>query len=49
MIELATGVCHGPFHTEAEAAAGLVFAKLTREGVEIVSDAPVTARLTGWT
>ena len=49
VIELATGVRHGPFDTEAEAAASLVFAKLAREEVEIVSDAPVTARLTGWT
>ena len=46
MIELATGECHGPFDTEAEA--GLVFAKLSFDQVEIVSDAPVTATLIGW-
>ena len=29
VIEIATGACHGPFDTEAEAAAaGLIFAKL---------------------
>lgn len=48
VIELATGETHGPFDTEAEAVAGLVFAGLEFDEVEIVNDAPVTARLTAW-
>ena len=35
--------------SEREAAASLVFARLSPEEVEIVSDAPITARVTGWT
>ena len=49
VIELATGETHGPFDTEAEAVAGLVFAGLEFDEVEIINDAPVTARLTAWT
>ena len=48
VIELATGETHGPFDTEAEAVAGLVFAGLEFDEVEIINDAPVTARLTAW-
>ena len=48
VIELGTGTEHGPFDTKAEAAASLVFAKLSSDEVEIVSDAPITARVTGW-
>ena len=48
VIELATGGSHGPFDSEAEAVAELAFAGLSFEEVEIVNDAPVTARLTGW-
>ena len=48
VIELATGETHGPFDTEADAVAGLVFADLEFDEVEIVNDAPVTARLTAW-
>ena len=47
VIELATGTEYGPFDTEAEASASLVFAKLSRDEVEIVSDASVTVSLTG--
>ena len=39
MIELDTGTVHGPFDSKAEAAASLVFAKLSLHEVEIVSDA----------
>jgi len=49
VIELATGESHGPFDTEAEAAASLSFAGLAFEEVVILNDAPVTARFTGWT
>ncbi len=48
VIELATGETHGPFDSEAEAVAELAFAGLSFDEVEIVNDAPVTARLTGW-
>ena len=49
VIEIATGETHGPFDTEAEAVAGLAFAGLDFDEVEIINDAPVTARLTAWT
>jgi len=48
VIELATGETYGPFDSEADAVAELAFAGLSFEEVEIVHDAPVTARLTGW-
>ena len=48
VIELATGESHGPFDTEAEAVACLVFAGLEFDEVQIINDAPVTARLTAW-
>ena len=48
VIELATGETHGPFDTEADAVACLVFAGLEFDEVEIINDAPVTARLTAW-
>ena len=49
VIELATGREHGPFDSEADVALCLAFAKLDREQVEVLCDAPVTATLTGWT
>ena len=48
VIELATGEAYGPFDSEAEAVAELAFAGLSFEEVEIINDAPITARLTGW-
>ena len=48
VIERATGETHGPFDSEAEAVAELAFAGLSFDEVEIVSDAPVTARFTAW-
>ena len=48
VVELATGESHGPFDSEAEAVAELAFAGLSFEEVEIVSDAPVTARYAAW-
>ena len=48
VIELASGETHGPFDTEAEAVASLVFAGLEFDEVEIVNDAPITARFTAW-
>ncbi len=49
MIEVATGEYHGTFDSEADVALCLAFAKLSRDQVEIVIDAPVTASFTGWT
>ena len=49
VIEVDTGIAHGPFDSEAEAAASLVFAKVPLDRVEIVRDAPITATITGWT
>ncbi len=48
VIELATGETYGPFDSEADAVAELAFAGLAFDEVEIVHDAPITARLTGW-
>ena len=49
VIEVATGECHGTFDSEADVALCLAFAKLSRDQVDIVTDAPVTASFTGWT
>ena len=48
VIELATGETHGPFDSEADAIAELAFAGLSFDEVEILNDAPITARLAGW-
>ena len=48
VIELATGIDHGTFDSEAEVAACLAFARLGPDDVEIVSDASAMARFTGW-
>ena len=39
MIEIATGEDHGTYDSEAEVAACLAFARLSRDEIEIVSDA----------
>ncbi len=49
MIELATGREHGTFDSEADVALCLAFARLTRDQVEIVSDASPMSRLAAWT
>ena len=48
MIEIDTGECHGSFDSEAEVAACLVFAKLGRDQVEIVSDTSAMTRYAAW-
>ena len=48
VIELDTGREHGPFDSPEEVALCLAFEKLDRDRVEVVSNAPVTAALTGW-
>ena len=49
VIELDTGRAHGPFDSEADIALCLVFEKLDRDRVEIVTDASPMATLTSWT
>ena len=46
VVELATGREHGPFDSEADVALCLAFAKLSRDEVEVIVDAPVTAQFT---
>ena len=48
VVELATGVEHGPLDSWEEVAMCLTFAKLSREDVEVIEDAPVIATLTAW-
>ncbi len=48
VIEIETGADHGTYDSMADVALCLAFAKLDRDRVEIVTDAPVTARLTAW-
>ena len=48
MIELDTGREHGPFDSPEEVALCLAFERLDPGRVEVVSNAPVTASLTGW-
>ena len=48
VVEIETGVDHGTYDSMADVALCLAFAKLDRDRVEIVTDAPVTARLTAW-
>ena len=48
VIEIATGVDHGTFDSEAEVAACLAFAKLGVDDVEIVSDASPIDRFMAW-
>ena len=48
VIEIATGADHGTYDSEAEVAACLAFAKLSRDEVEIVTDEPLIARFAAW-
>ena len=48
MIEIETGIDHSTYDSMADVARCLAFAKLDRDQVEIVTDAPITASLTGW-
>ena len=49
VIEVDTGREHGPFDDPADIALCLAFEKLDRDRIEVVSDAPITASITGWT
>ena len=46
VVELATGIEHGPLDSWEEVAMCLAFAKLSRDEVEVVEDICVTAKLT---
>ena len=46
IVELATGIEHGPLDSWEEVAMCLAFAKLSRDEVEVVEDTCVTAKLT---
>ena len=48
VVELATGVEHGPLDSWEEVAMCLAFAKLSREEVEIIEDASPMTRYTSW-
>ena len=48
VVELATGEEHGPWDSWEEVAMCLAFAKLSREEVEVIEDAPLIASMTGW-
>ena len=46
VIEIETGVHHGTYDSMTDVALCLAFAKLDRDRVEIVTDAPITASCT---
>ena len=48
VVELATGREHGPFDDPADVALCLAFAKLSRDDVEVISDASPITGLTSW-
>ena len=48
VIELATGVDHGTFDSETDVALCLAFAHLSREQVEVISDAPDVLSYAAW-
>ena len=48
VVELATGVEHGPLDSWEEVAMCLAFARLSREEVEVIEDTCVMATLTAW-
>ena len=48
VVELETGAEHGPLDSWEEVAMCLAFAKLSREEVEVVTDAPCLSNLAGF-
>ena len=48
VIELDTGRAHGPFDSEADVALCLVFEKLDRDRIEVVTDTSPMAGFTSW-
>ena len=48
VVELATGIEHGPLDSWEEVAMCLAFEKLSREEVEIIEDASPMTKYTSW-
>ena len=48
VVELATGIEHGPLDSWEEVAMCLAFERLSREEVEVITDSSVMATLTGY-
>ena len=48
VVELATGVDHGTYNTEADVALCLAFAHLSRDQVEVIADAPAIWSIAAW-
>ena len=48
VVELATGACHGTYDSMADVALCLAFAKLSRDEVEVIVDAPPLAGMAAW-
>ena len=48
VVELATGIEHGPLDSWEEVAMCLAFAKLSRNQVEVVVDEPIMSSLAAW-
>ena len=48
VIELATGVDHGTYDSEADVALCLAFARLSRDQVEVIADAPAIWSIAAW-
>ncbi len=48
VIEIETGIEHGPYDSEADVALCLAFEKLDRDRVEVVSDASPLSSITAW-
>ena len=48
VIEIETGIDHGTYDSPADVALCLAFARLSRDQVEVIRDAPLTASFTAW-
>ena len=48
VIELATGADHGTYDSEADVSLCLAFARLSRDQVEVIADAPEMMRFAAW-
>ena len=48
VIEIETGIDHGTYDSEADVSLCLAFARLSRDQVEIIRDAPITASIAAW-
>ena len=48
VVELTTGTDHGTYDSEADVALCLAFARLSRDQVEVIADAPAVMRFAAW-